>query len=72
MADHTSAGFGFDQHVATKPCNDQAGLCSGKRRPGWAGRFAQASKASSFDAQKKSLMEIPFTSCVLKRTVHLL
>ena len=72
MADDAGAGFGFNQYVAAKPCNDQAGFGSGKRRPGWAGRFAQASKASSFDAQKKSLTEMPFTSCVLKRTLHLL
>ena len=73
VADYSLAGFSFDQHMAAKTSDYQTRLCALDRRCAGtqlARCFAQASKASTFDAQKKSLTEMPLTSCVSKRTVH--
>ena len=72
VADDSRPGVGFHQHVAAKTCHHKPGVRPLDLARSRARRFAQASRASAFDAQKKSLTDRPFTSCVLKRTVHLL
>src|SRR5207245_579455 len=69
VADETFAGWRFNEHMAAKPGHHQTRLGARDLHGPSPSRFAQASKASTFDAQKKSLTEMPFTSCELKRTV---
>jgi hypothetical protein len=55
----------FDDDVAAMRCHHQAGLCGVAQD-----RQAQGSNPSTWAAQMKSLIEMPPTEWVLKRTVQ--
>ena len=70
MTNYPLPGLCLDQHMAPKASDDQTGLgASGWGMGAWV--CLQDISASTFDAQRKSLTEMPSTSWVLKRTVQL-